>query len=49
MNITDDLCLNCGTTDPADEIESGLCYDCMRSMPMDGWYTAGTWEKIAED
>lgn len=49
MTFDDELCYNCGTTNPEDEIEGGLCEACMRSMPMDGWYTAGSWEKIPQD
>jgi hypothetical protein len=49
MILADEACANCGTTEEIDEIEGGLCADCFRSMPMDGWYTAGSWDKIPDN
>lgn len=49
MIVAEEVCANCGTTDLVDEIEGGLCADCFRSMPMEGWCTAGTWDKTPDN
>lgn len=33
----EEKCLNCGTIDPKDEIEGGLCIHCFRGMPTGEW------------
>jgi threonine synthase len=43
MNMNDDKCHNCQTTNTDDDIQQGLCAECFRELPEGDWHTAGTW------